>query len=339
MTSREDTVVPVIDIESFLSGSDLQTAPRAIDRAATTSGFFQITGHGIPKELFDGVYEVAAALDALPREVKETIRSPTGYPYRGLMSNYDLQGRLVSEGFTVCRIDSPADAVAKGVDPKYADYFPENVWPPVAGFREAIEALHVRTRALGAALMRAFAVALDLPIDYFDAYTARDTSKSTIRSYPARKAPLEVDPTVIFDEHCDGGMLTMLHQRGTYEGLQVQSLDGQWFPVPVYDDAFVINMGELMMQWTNGKWPATLHRVVASTDPNGYRFTLPTFYTVAVDTLIEPLPTTVGDEGPRFEPMLVYNWERRHLTQSYGRRKFTTATAGAEAYVAGLAKE
>lgn len=334
-----DAVVPVIDIDPFLAGVDLETAPGEIERAATTSGFFQIKGHGIPKDLFDAVYEVTAALDALPREIKETIRSPSGYPYRGLLSTYDLEGRLVSESFTVCRIDSPADAVAKGIDPKYADYFPQNVWPPVPGFRDAIETLHTRTRELGSQLMRAFAVGLGLPIGYFDPYTAQDTSKSTIRSYPPGLAPPSEDPedpTVIFDEHFDGGMLTMLHQRGTYDGLQVRTLGGEWFTVPTYEDAFVINMGELMERWTNGKWPATLHRVVASNDPDDYRYTLPTFYAVAVDTVIEVLPTTVDESGPQFGPMLVYDWEKHHFARSYGRRKYTTGTREAEAYVANL---
>lgn len=336
MSAAEGTVVPVIDISGFLDGSDLVAAPRAIAHAATTSGFFQIVGHGIDKAQIDRCYEVAARLDALPREVKDTLRSPSGHPFRGVMTNYDLGGKVCSEGYTVSRFDNPADAIAHGVDPQFADYFDNNVWPPVEDFHEVMTAWSVRVRRLGAQMMRIFAVALELPVDHFDACTVLDASTSTIRAYPSRYAPLEENPTVIFDEHFDGGMLTMLHQRGTYEGLQVKTLEGTWFPVPVYEDAFVINVGELMTRWTNGTWPATRHRVVAAEDPEGYRFTLPTFYNVAVDTVVEPLPTTVGEDGPRFEPVTVYGWFRRHLKTTYKERKHTRVSAAAEAFVARL---
>jgi isopenicillin N synthase-like dioxygenase/phenylpropionate dioxygenase-like ring-hydroxylating dioxygenase large terminal subunit len=338
-TASETVTVPVIDISAFISGDDLETAPRLIGHAAATSGFFQIVGHGIPTGFLDDAYEVAVALSELPSEVKETLRPRSGHPYRGLMSNYDHQGRLVSEGFTIARFDGFDDAVANGIAPELADYFPDNVWPSIPGFRAAMTALLEQTRRLGATLMRIFAVALDQPIDYFDPYCVQDTARATIRSYPARRQLLEVDPTVIFDEHFDGGMLTLLHQRGTYEGLQVRTLNGEWFPVPVREEGFVVNMGELMTQWTNGRWPATMHRVVASADPDGCRFTLPTFYAVAVDTVIAPLPGTVGENGGNFEPVRVYDWERRHLIASYNRRKHTTATPAAETYVAALARE
>ncbi len=335
-TNAEQFTVPIIDITDFLSGADTVTAPLAIDEAARSVGFFQITGHGISTDQIDDVYRVAQALDSLPREVKNTLRPASGHPYRGLMTNYGLDGKVCSEGYTVSRFESPADAEAHGVDPAVSDYFDPNVWPPVPGFEAVMRQWSDTMRALGAQMMRAFAVGLGLPIDYFDRVTHLDATTSTIRSYPARHAPLPSSPLVIFDEHFDGGMLTMLHQRGTYAGLEVKTRDQQWIPVPVHDDALVVNMGELMTRWTNGRWPATRHRVVAAEDPDGYRYTLPTFYNVAVDTEISPLPTTVGQTGPQFEPVTVYQWFRRHLTTSYKERKFTTVPAAAEQFVARL---
>jgi isopenicillin N synthase-like dioxygenase len=79
-----DIPVPVIDIARFLDGSDSVTAPAEVHEAATSSGFFQITGHGIPTTLFDAVYEMADVLSALPNEVKENLMSPIGHPYRGM---------------------------------------------------------------------------------------------------------------------------------------------------------------------------------------------------------------------------------------------------------------
>lgn len=327
--------VPVVDIAGFRDGTDPHTAPVEVRAAATTSGFFQIVGHGIPTALFDAVYAVADELAGLPRETKEALVSPSGHPYRGMRQNFDRTGRLVSEGYTASRFDGPQDALDHGVAPEHTEFFAENVWPDIVGFRSAVDALAVRTRDLGRQMMQIFAVALDLPVDHFDACTAIDSTTSTIRLYPARHAPLTEKPTVIFDEHYDGGLLTLLHQRGTYEGLQIRDLDGEWFPVPVRDDAFVINVGELMTRWTNGNWPATRHRVIASSDPDGRRATLPTFFNASPDTVVAPLPTQ-GE--PRFEPVTVAAWQNRHIAKSHAERRHTTSGAKNEAFVARLAR-
>jgi isopenicillin N synthase-like dioxygenase len=332
----EDIIVPVIDIRSFLAGDDLVTAPQQVREAATTSGFFQIVGHGIDPDQVDASYRVAERLMSLPRSVKDQLRSPSGHPYRGLMTNFDQSGRICSEGFTVSRFDGAADAERGGVQPEYAGYFHDNVWPPIEEFRTTMTAWSGSVRALGAQMMRIFAVALELPIDYFDASTELDASTSTIRFYPARNGPLARDPDVIFDEHFDGGILTLLHQRGSYAGLQLRTLSEEWFSVPVRDDAFVVNIGALMNRWTNGRWPATRHRVIGADDPDGFRYTLPSFYTVAVDTVVAPLSPMLGDDGPRFEPVMVFDWQRRSIRKNYSERKYTTAATGTEAFVAAL---
>lgn len=337
MPAPSDHLVPTIDISSFLAGTDLVTAPEQIRRAATTSGFFQIVGHGIDKRLIDDAYAAGEALAARPAEERLALTSPSGHPYRGVRVFYDKAGRICSEGFTASRFEGPEDAVAAGVAPEHADYYAENVWPDLPGFRESLVALAGPTRALGRQMMRAFAVALELPIDWFDDKIALDATTSTIRSYPARHAPLDEDPTIIFDEHFDGNLLTLLHQRGTYEGLQIRDLDGEWFSVPVDDDAFVVNVGELMTRWTNGTWPATRHRVIAAADPEGYRFTLPTFFNASVDTVVAPLSTQGGEDDPRYEPVTVYDWFRRHTVKSYAERSHTLSGARTEEFVAALA--
>jgi isopenicillin N synthase-like dioxygenase len=326
--------VPVIDITSFLDGSDSLGPARAVDEAATGSGFFQIIGHGVDIALLDAVYDGAVRLSREPDEVKAALVSPSGHPYRGLMSERDSRGLVCSQRFHASRFDDAADAVRHGVSAEVADFFAPNAWPYLPGFRDAVNLLFGETRHLGAQLMRLFAVALQLPADYFDPYLAHDASSCSINYYPARHQPLLEDPTVIFDEHFDGGTLTILHQRGTYDGLQIRTLDGDWFNVPVVPDAFVINMGELMTRWTNDRWPATRHRVVASADPEGHRTTLTTFHLPAVETSIAPLLPFGGDEDPHYEAVTVYEWERRFITKTYAERQYTTADSVTDRYLA-----
>lgn len=332
----QDTHVPVIDISSFLDRTDIDTPAREIDRAATNIGFFQIVGHGVSMTLLDAVYRQAEALNREPEDVRSNLASPTGHPYRGMTTNTDKRGIVCSSRFHVNKFENAEDAIMHGVDRDLAEYFVPNIWPSIPGFRDEIDALFLRTQWLGLELMRLFAVALKLPLDYFDSSAALNASNLALNYYPASHAPVEESPTIIFDEHFDSGTLTILHQRGTYEGLEIRTPSGDWAPVPVIPEAFVINMGELMTRWTNDRWPATRHRVIAADDPEGHRTTIATFYNPAVDTVIAPLPVNELADGPRYEPVSVHAWEKHFLKKVYKERKFVTPDEQTLKYIASL---
>jgi isopenicillin N synthase-like dioxygenase len=309
--------IPVVDIGPFLAGGDGAAAAAEIEAAATQVGFFQVVGHGVPFGLLDDVYAAAHALAALDSDAKDRFRSP--HPYRGVHLRPDESGAVRLERFLAARFDDPAAAVAAGIDPQLADYYYPNVWPtePVS-FRPACVALFARTQALGGALMRLFALALGLGVDGFDDEIEPNSSSFAVNHYPAgaRGQASDGEPELLFHEHADGNTLTVLHQRGDYEGLQVARLDafGEWIPVPVREDAFVINLGKLMSRWTNDHWPATRHRVVASADPAHQRTTLTTFHMPALTTTIAPLESfVVAADGAHYEPLTAYDSEKASI--------------------------
>jgi isopenicillin N synthase-like dioxygenase len=312
--------IPVIDISSHLAGGDSRAAASAIDVAATQVGFFQIVGHGFDSQCLDAVYDAVSALNRLPESIKEALISPSGHPYRGVHLKRDENGIVRQERFLATRYDDPDEAIANGVSPELADFFDPNVWPSeVPALRDAVRELFVQSQQLGRQMMALFALALGLDADYFEPSIEPNASSFAVNHYPARRAPLDSDPTVLFAEHTDGNTLTVLHQRGDYEGLEVQRLDRseEWIPVPVRDDAFVINLGELMTRWTNDRWPATRHRVVASRDPAGSRTTLTTFHMPALHAVVAPLPQFVGADGPHYAPVTPYEWERTRIRTRY----------------------
>jgi isopenicillin N synthase-like dioxygenase len=55
-------------------------------------------------------------------------------------------------------------------------------------------------------------------------------------------------------------MITLLFQKDI-GGLEVQDAEGAWHPVAPENDAIVINTGDLMEHWTNGRYRSTPHRV------------------------------------------------------------------------------
>jgi isopenicillin N synthase-like dioxygenase len=308
--------IPVVDIGPFLAGGDGTAAALEIEWAATHVGFFQVVNHGVPMALLDDVYAAAWAFADLDVAIKEQYRS--SHPYRGVHLRPDETGSVRFERFLAARFDDHDAAITAGIDPALADYYHPNVWPAEpSNFRTAVCALFDRTQQLGGSIMRLFALALGEGVDGFDGLIEPNASSFAVNHYPADRgcSPDAHEPELLFHDHADGNTLTVLHQRGDYEGLQVSRLDapGQWIAVPVRDDAFVINVGKLMSRWTNDHWPATIHRVVASTDASHRRTTLTTFHMPALDTTIAPLPRFCTTDGPHYEPITAYGSEKASI--------------------------
>ena len=69
-------MIPVVDLRDA-------RAPAAIDRACREIGFFQIVGHGVPREEIDGVYDQARAFFTLPDDQKARAAQPSPDQVRG----------------------------------------------------------------------------------------------------------------------------------------------------------------------------------------------------------------------------------------------------------------
>jgi isopenicillin N synthase-like dioxygenase len=76
--------IPTVDISTYLKDPKSKEANEIVSQirnACITSGFFQITGHGIERELQDEVIECARKLFALPLEEKTKLQSAPGRGY------------------------------------------------------------------------------------------------------------------------------------------------------------------------------------------------------------------------------------------------------------------
>jgi isopenicillin N synthase-like dioxygenase len=305
------TAIPVIDMSTYLAGGDSRDVQAAIRHACEDVGFFQVTGHGVDPLLLTGVADAMTELVGLSDAELDELRSPTGHPFRGVSIKRDADGGINVLRLQENRFDDPHDAMANGVPPSYADYFHPNMWPTqITSFRPRWDACLAATRELGRNLMSLFALALDLPRHYFDAALELDVSTMSANYYPPQSilsAPGA--PHVILGAHEDSGVLTILFQTGDYTGLQLRTTAGSWIDVPVVAGSFVINIGDLMARWTNGKWMSTTHRVVAATEAGKSRLSVPTFYLPAIDTVISPLESCISEDGPLYPPITPYEWE------------------------------
>jgi isopenicillin N synthase-like dioxygenase len=180
-------------------------------------------------------------------------------------------------------------------------------------YYEAMAALVVR-------IMRHFAVALQLPIDFFDSRIDRHTSALRVLNYPALDTP-PLPGQLRAGGHTDYGTVTVLKADaapgglpgwregglpGWWEGGLEVELDDRWVPVPVVEDSFIVNLGDAMARWTNDRWRSTLHRVVVPPAElaAARRQSIAFFHNANWDTLIECIPSCLQPgESPRYAPV------------------------------------
>ncbi|MEZ5667668.1 MAG: 2-oxoglutarate and iron-dependent oxygenase domain-containing protein [Alphaproteobacteria bacterium] len=304
--------IPVVDLAGA-AGPDARKIADRIGAACRDVGFFAIVNAGVPRAVEAAAWDAARAFFDLPLadRLAAQVHYP-GYPYgyvpylgeglaysRGEATPPDLK-----ESFSCAFV---AAAVGPTADPDATFAHCPNLWPSaLPGFAAAMEAYYRAMAALAARLMGLFALALDLPHDFFAPAIDRHISALRILNYPEPErtpAPGQIRAGA----HTDYGSLTVLRQQAAPGGLQVQGPDGGWLDVPALDDGYVVNLGDLMQRWTNDRWRSTLHRVVnPPPDARGRsrRQSIAFFHQPNWDAEIACLPSCLAPgETPRHPPV------------------------------------
>jgi len=308
------TSVPVIDVAPLAGGElDRRAVAREIGRACEDIGFFTIVGHGVDETLVQRMDAVSRAFFDLPVADKQRVRRPKPEQSRGYIGvgeenlSYSV-GRSTTdlkEFFAIGPVDVPDEPYYRA--PAAYPSFAPNVWPERPAALRAIYTDYYRAmERLAARLMAAFALALDLREDFFHDKTDRHISGIRVINYPDQPdAPAAGQLRA--GAHSDYGALTILKAENVPGGLEVLNRAGDWVAVAPVADSFVINLGDLMMHWTNDRWISTLHRVAnppRDAALGSRRQSIVFFYQPNYDALIECLPGCCGPDNPtKYEPV------------------------------------
>ena len=303
------THVPVIDVAPLRAGGEgeRRAVAKAIGRACEDIGFLTVVGHGVDEVLVRRMYDVSRAFFDLPIADKQRVRRPKPEQSRGYIGlgeenlSYSV-GRDTTdlkEFFAIGPVEVPEEPYYQA--PAGYPSFAPNVWPERPAELRAIYTAYYRAmEELAARLMRAFALALDLREDFFHDKTDRHISGIRVINYPDQpEAPGEGQLRA--GAHSDYGALTILKTENVPGGLEVLNRAGEWVAVAPVADSFVINLGDLMMHWTNDRWISTLHRVAnppRDAALGSRRQSIVFFYQPNYDALIECLPGCCGPGHP-----------------------------------------
>jgi isopenicillin N synthase-like dioxygenase len=296
--------IPVVDV-SGLYGTAQQRCDVADDlgRAAREVGFLYVTGSGVGQELFDDLVTVTKRFFALPLEEKLKVYIgnssnhrgyvPTGEEGGNINADHDADRPLpdLKEAFDLS-LELPAD------DPDYIAGNPmvgPNQWPDLLGMAATVNAYYDAVLAFGKVLLQGFAMALGESADCFDSLVTKAPSQLRLIHYPYDASAVD-RPGI--GAHSDYEVFTLL--KPTKPGLEVLNGAGEWIDAPPMDDAFIVNIADMMEIWSNGAFVATTHRVRKVAEE---RYSFPLFFNVDYDVLVEPLPQYAREDGTNKLPL------------------------------------
>lgn len=287
---NHEYVLPLIDISLLNSDclEDRMQVVQALDRACKEVGFLYIQGEQFQPELFDKLKEIAESYFAQDENQKMQ-------NYIGFSKNHSGYVPIGEEQFKANVYD-----LKEAYDINYDYQEIENrrpllgptQWPNDPQFKEQVLAYYQHIKAIGHQLFKAFALALELEENYFDAHLKHAPSQLRLIHYPFN--PNAEDQFGI-GAHTDYECFTLLFP--TAEGLQVLDKQGEWIDIPLIENTMVMNIGDMMEILSNGRYLATKHRVKRVKQE---RYSFPLFFSCDYDYVIQPI---IKNEDPHYPPM------------------------------------
>ncbi|KAI0405423.1 citrinin biosynthesis oxygenase CtnA [Xylaria palmicola] len=286
-SEQSEGTIPTVDIGAILSPTateaDRHQVVEAVRHASTTYGFFNLVGHGIPPAQLRQIFESSKLFFALPENKRREVHvgQALGRSFRGwepplIQQHQDGVLPDTKETFIVGR-EVPAD------DPKAGTFLTgPNLWPslPKEDFQDIILAYQARMLELAQVIIRILVQGLPkewcCTPDALDGLTVDPAIPMRMLHYGPVK---EKDPRQFgVAAHTDFSAITILLQQPGTEGLQVwYPPTDTWIPVPVCEDGFVINIGDLMQQYTAGYYRSARHRVITFSEENKHRYSVAFF--------------------------------------------------------------
>ena len=262
--------IPVFDLQRFESADPAAVAgaARELDDICREIGFLVISNHGVAERTQEALYDAGRSFFDLPMESKMTVRRPHHAQNRGYIPfGEETLARMhggdtppdFKEVFAIGPFDRPDDEY-HSEELSYPNFAP-NLWPgALPALEPAMKAYFLAVEDLSRRLARCLALALGLPTDWFADKLDRHGSQLRLLHYPAPSQELEPGQ-LRCGVHTDLGMMTILRNEAAVGGLQVRPRGSDWIDAPAVDNTFIVNIGDLLMRWTNDRWVSTPHRV------------------------------------------------------------------------------
>ncbi|HVC50851.1 MAG TPA: 2-oxoglutarate and iron-dependent oxygenase domain-containing protein [Stellaceae bacterium] len=335
--------IPVIDFGPYFAGEPgaLAALAKQVGRACEEVGFFYAAGHGVDEAVIDAAFAAERRFHALPLDEKLGLRlnqNNIGY----LPMNASVQGAsTVHKATRPNQNESFFISHDRGADhPEVVAGLPlrgRNQWPgSLPDIRAPMVTYFKTLGAMCDRMLPAFAVALDMPADFFAPYFANEGHHNLrFLHYP----PQDADEDNLFGQapHTDNSFMTAL-ARTDVPGLAVRlppngPMGGEWFAPPIIPGTFLINLGNMMRRWSNNRFLSTPHGVLNESGVD--RYSIAYFHSPNPASVIECLPSCVSADNPaQYDPAvyrdLVLAFYRANYFHQKGHQSEVSRLAAAE---------
>ncbi|KAG6490480.1 probable 2-oxoglutarate-dependent dioxygenase SLC1 [Zingiber officinale] len=276
---------PVIDIGKLLS-EDRTRVLETLDQACKEYGFFQVVNHGIDDVVIQRMIDSGKQFFELPFEERSRyLTTDTSSPVRYGTSFSEINDEVFCWRDFLKLTCHSLDTILP-------------LWPSAPiGFREDAILYSKKTRTLFLVLIAAVLEALGVGDGNCESSMKEFEEGShllVLNCYPACPEP---ELTLGMPSHSDYGFLTLVLQDEV-EGLQVLHA-GDWITADPVPGSFVVNVGDHLEIYSNGRYQSVLHRVVANASQS--RMSVASLHSVAFDSMVSPAAGLVddGDAGKR----------------------------------------
>ncbi|KAJ0966659.1 hypothetical protein J5N97_023576 [Dioscorea zingiberensis] len=295
--SGDNITLPVIDLSLLQTPNHRFQVLESLSNACKNYGFFRVVNHGMPRELIGRTISAAKRFFELPFEERSKymlndIRSPVRY---GTSFNQNNDGVFSWRDFLKLNCQplatslphwpsSPVDLREVGVE-----YAKENKRVFMVIMDGVLESLGLEKKKK----------------DEMKREFEEGTEMMVMNCFPACPEP---ELTLGMPPHSDYGFLTLLVQDDV-EGLQVQC-GGQWVTVDPVPDSILVNVGDHLEIFSNGRYKSVLHRVFVNSSKS--RISIACLHSLPFEKVISPSPSLINEQTPKlymdtdFEAFLDY---------------------------------
>lgn len=292
--------LPVLDIGPFLAGDDAEASESFVEALRDIlhgPGFCYLVGHGVEPALGEAVMDVSREFFAKPEADRLAIVNTNTPHFRGYTRLGMEHTNSVSDWRDQIDIGPEHEPIEIGPgDPVWLRVRGPNQWPPsVPEMQPTVTTWMNDMAVVGAGVLRAIALGLGRPADFFEASTEPNPEVLVkIIRYPAQDTERDTGQGVGL--HNDSGLLSFIMQDDI-GGLQVL-IDDELVDATPMPGALVLNLGEMLQIATNGYLRATKHRV-ASPPVGRERVSVAYFFNPKMEATFEeiPLPPELAEQA------------------------------------------
>lgn len=293
---QADIEIPVVDMGDFYRPESREAFIETLFNAMRKVGFFAVRNTGVDRAAIGRAYDQAKKFFKRDPAYKAESYFIALNGQRGFVPGENAKGNAAKDCKEFYHIgrELPFEELMR------INIVP-NVWPDQPGFKEEMVSLYRELDRYVAFLFEAIAEAINrnasekIDLNFFNRLAEGGDSLLRALYYPALSEERLAGQSVFWAaEHTDVDLLAIL-PYATEKGLQVL-YEGGWHTVVVPDDAFIVNVGDMLENLTNGLFVSARHRVKAL-EAGKERFSMVLFVHPPNEASLAPLPSCIEQTG------------------------------------------